>query len=125
MPFYKLSKQLEDERLAGAPDPAQAVLATVTVDTVPHSRGIRVREISPAGLVFFTQAGTRKVLELEQNPRVSLNFWLELKERQIIIEGVAEKLDKAENSDYWVAYLRIAKIRQFLYKCCEVSAMLP
>ena len=115
MPFNKLSQWLEEERLAGAPDPAQAVLATVTADATPHSRVIALREISPVGLIFFTQAGTRKVFELEHNPRVSLNFWLELEQRQIIIEGVAKKLDQAENSDYWVAYPRIAQIRFTAY----------
>ena len=115
MPFNKLSQWLEEESYAGAPDPAQAVLATVTADATPHSRVIALREISPSGLIFFTQAGTRKVSELEHNPRVSLNFWLELKERQIIIEGVAEKLDQAENSDYWAAYPRIAQIRFTAY----------
>ena len=86
MPINKLTQWLNKENSVGAPDPAQAVLATSTIDAIPHSRVVAIREISPEGLLFFTQRGTKKVEELNVNPRVSLNFWFELTERQIYFQ---------------------------------------
>lgn len=115
MPISTLTQWLDEEKVAGAPDPKQAVLATCTPDAIPHSRVVAIREISPDGLLFFTQKGTRKVAELLVNPHVSLNFWFELTERQIIIEGIATPLTDAENHDYWITYSRFAQLRFYAY----------
>ena len=115
MPINKLTQWLNKENSVGAPDPAQAVLATSTIDAIPHSRVVAIREISQEGLLFFTQRGTKKVEELNVNPRVSLTFWFELTERQITIEGTVTPLTETENNNYWVAHPRFSQLRFYAY----------
>jgi pyridoxamine 5'-phosphate oxidase len=85
-----LTKNCLKEKESGAPNPQQAVLSTVDVHAVPHSRVVAIREIS--GFLFFTQTGTRKVKEMHHNPHASLVFWLEIKQREIIMEGLISAL---------------------------------
>lgn len=73
MPINKLTQWLNKENSVGAPNPAQAVLATSTIDAIPHGRVVAIREISPEGLLFFTQKGTKKIEELNDD---QLNDWM-------------------------------------------------
>jgi pyridoxamine 5'-phosphate oxidase len=52
------------------------------------------------GLAFFTNYGSRKAVELEQNPRAALLFhWPELG-RQVRIEGQVERVERSESIAY-------------------------
>ena len=115
MPLKKLKQWIDEEKIAGVPNPAQAVLATCTKAAIPHSRVIAIREITETSLLFFTQQVTRKVTELAENPLVSLNFWFELTQRQVIIEGGVTPLSKEENQLYWSNYPRFAQVRFCAY----------
>ena len=114
-PIEHLRQWLQNERTAGAPNPQQAVLSTATIDAVPHSRVVAIREIDAQGLLFFTQRDTRKVAEMSINPAVSMTFWFELLLREVIIEGTIEALSEVENEQYWQSYPREAQIRFHSY----------
>jgi pyridoxamine 5'-phosphate oxidase len=115
MPFENLEQWLNEEKESGAPNPRQAVLSTVSQHSIPHSRVVAIREITVNGLLFFTQKGTRKVEEMQNNPHASIVFWLELMQRQIIIEGMVEALSNIENENYWRTYSHQAQIRFYAY----------
>jgi pyridoxamine 5'-phosphate oxidase len=115
VPIDQLRQWLNEEKIVGVSEPSRAVLSTCTKDAVPHSRVVAIREITEEGLIFFTQSSTRKVYELTQNPLVSLNFWFEVTQRQIIIEGTATRLSESENHAYWSTYSRFAQIRFYAY----------
>ena len=110
-----LKTWLDEEKISGVNNPARAVLSTCGVNAVPHSRVVALREITGTELIFFTQLGTRKVQELNENPLISLNFWFELTQRQIIIEGKAAALSAAENQYYWENYPYVAQLRFCAY----------
>lgn len=112
-PFELLETWISEEKQAGAPNPQQAVLATATKDAIPHARVVALREINP--LLFFTQKGTRKVSEMQENPKASLTFWFELKQRQVTIEALVQALQAHENNQYWETYPRIAQERFLAY----------
>ena len=114
-PFETIDTWLKEELEAGAPNPKQGVLSTSTVKSIPHSRVVAVREISKDGLIFFTQSGTRKVVEMKENPIVSFTFWFELRQREIILEGDVVALSEAENQKYWDEYPKEAQIRFYSY----------
>lgn len=86
------------------PEPNAMVLATADPHTLqPHARTVLLKEHEQGRFEFFTNYGSAKGREIASNTRVSLNFtWLPL-QRQVRIEGVAEKLP-GEASD---AYHRI------------------
>ncbi|MCE0723433.1 MULTISPECIES: pyridoxine/pyridoxamine 5'-phosphate oxidase [Legionella] len=114
-PIIELSLWLASERETGAPNPNHAVLSSTSLDGAPHSRVVAIRDISDEGILFFTQKSTRKVSELKNNPQVSLVFWLELLQREVIIEGKALLLKHAENQYYWSSYPQWAQIRFLSY----------
>lgn len=76
-PITLLTTWISEELQRGAPNPQHAILATAGKDSIPHGRVIAIREINEQGLLFFTQRGTRKVVEMTYNPIVSLTFWFE------------------------------------------------
>lgn len=114
-PFELLKTWLQEERDGGAPNPQQAVLATAAQQTAPHARVVAIREITENGLLFFTQRGTRKVQELQDNPHATMVFWLELQQRGVIVEGSVVPLSAEENGHYWQSYPREAQIRFYSY----------
>jgi pyridoxamine 5'-phosphate oxidase len=114
-PINLLKQWILEERQAGAPNPQQAVLSTSTAEKKPHSRVVAIREIDDNTLLFFTQKGTRKVRELEENPFASITFWFELYQRQVNIEGKIKTLTEEENKHYWQSYPREAQIRFHAY----------
>ncbi|MBS0352078.1 MAG: pyridoxamine 5'-phosphate oxidase [Proteobacteria bacterium] len=76
------------------------VLAT-TSNNFPSARVVLLKEYSPEGLVFYTNYLSRKGCEISENPNVSLLFWWEAHERQVRIEGIAEKISHERSEAYF------------------------
>lgn len=84
-------------------EPNAMVLATVSENGQPWNRTVLLKKIDDRGFIFFTNYESRKARHLEKNARVSALFlWLGL-ERQIIINGVAEKISSAESLAYFIS----------------------
>lgn len=115
MPIEKMNVWLEKEKSLGSPNPYNIVLATSGKDGIPHSRIVAIREITPKGILFFTQRSTRKVSELTENGHASMTLWLPLQQREVIIEGTVEALTRDDNEKYWQAYPRERQLRFFVY----------
>ncbi|WP_284698395.1 pyridoxine/pyridoxamine 5'-phosphate oxidase [Legionella micdadei] len=115
MPFRLLNQWIMEEKNAGASNPQHAVLATATLNGIPHSRVVAIREITVSELIFFTQKGTKKVNDIIQNPQVSLTFWFEIKQREVVLDGVVEPLSQAEVVHYWDTNPQSAQLRFTAY----------
>lgn len=82
-------------------EPNAMTLSTVNGDNRPSSRVLLLKRISPEGFIFFTNYESKKAVEIAANKYVALNFvWHEL-ERQVRIEGIAEKISKEESDSYF------------------------
>jgi pyridoxamine-phosphate oxidase len=82
-------------------EPNAMTIATVNPDGQPSARIVLLKNINTQGFVFFTNYNSHKGKDLSENNRVSLLlFWPEL-ERQIRIEGKAEKLPFGESESYF------------------------
>ncbi|KTD09316.1 pyridoxamine 5'-phosphate oxidase [Legionella jamestowniensis] len=114
-PIILLTSWISEELEKGAPNPQHAILTTTRKDAIPHGRVIAIREINEQGLLFFTQRGTKKVAEMTSNPVVSLTFWFELFEREVIIDGTVIVLTESESRAYWDTYPPFAQIRFHSY----------
>ena len=76
-------------------------LSTVTKEGRPESRIVLLKGYSEKGFVFFTNYESDKGDQLQQNAHCSLLFfWKEL-ERQVRINGRAEKISAQESDDYF------------------------
>ena len=84
-------------------DPNAMALATVSPEGVPSLRTVLLKYCDKSGFVFFTNYNSRKAIQIQSNQHVSCMFlWLPL-ERQIIIEGRAEKISKTESLKYFAS----------------------
>ncbi len=95
---------------AKLPEPNAMTLATATPAGVPSARIVLLKLFDHTGFCFATNYDSRKGKELEANPRCTLVFyWAEL-ERQIRIEGVAERTTVAESDHYFASRPRGSRL---------------
>jgi pyridoxamine 5'-phosphate oxidase len=101
-PVLQFEQWYADATSAGLLEPNAIALGTVSPEGQPSTRTVLLKSFDAAGLVFFTNYHSRKSRDIAANPRVSLLFaWLGL-ERQVLIEGVAERTSAAESAAYFV-----------------------
>ncbi len=80
----------------GMVEPNAMTLASVGADGRPSARVVLLKEFDARGFVFYTNYESRKGADLAANPAAALSFyWPEL-ERQVRIEGPAERVPAAE-----------------------------
>ena len=77
------------------------VLATVDATGRPSARTVLLKGVDADGFRFFTNTASRKGSELAADPRCSLLFPWHPLERQVRVEGVAERLSRDEVEAYF------------------------
>lgn len=91
-------------------DPNTMILATSSKENIPNIRAVLLKIFDEKGFVFFTNYGSTKAKEIEQNPHVALEFlWLDL-ERQVRVTGTCEKISTAESMAYFIKRSRGSQI---------------
>jgi len=115
MPFKQIKEWLEKEKSLGSSNPDRFVLATTSKNAVPHSRIVAIREIDDKSILFFTQGGTRKVKEMNENPLASATLWLPLQQREVVMDGTIEALNMNENEHYWKTLPRESQLKFLAY----------
>ena len=84
-------------------EPNAMVLSTADSDGQPRARTMLLKAYDKRGFVFFTNYESEKAAEIAGNPKVALLFlWLPL-ERQLRIEGTAEKISHIESLKYFMS----------------------
>ncbi len=84
-------------------EPNAMVLATVDAQGQPFTRTVLLKKLDDRGLVFFTNFESRKAAQIAGNSKVSACFlWLDL-ERQVSVNGTAERISTAESLAYFVS----------------------
>jgi pyridoxamine 5'-phosphate oxidase len=82
-------------------EPNAFVLCTVNRENHPHSRTVLLKGIDSRGFFFATNYLSRKGEALATNPFVSAVFgWYSIY-RQVLISGIAERVDPAESDEYF------------------------
>jgi pyridoxamine 5'-phosphate oxidase len=85
---------------AGVAEPEAGALATASPDGRPSARMVLARGIDERGFAFYTNYGSRKGGELEENPRAALLFHWPALGRQVRVEGPVERLPRQESERY-------------------------
>ncbi|MET4026356.1 pyridoxamine 5'-phosphate oxidase [Marinobacter sp. MBR-99] len=102
-PVIQFQAWFEDARNAGILEPNAMSLATTGTDQMPDLRTVLLKYFDSHGFVFYTNYGSRKARELDENPRAALLFpWIGLN-RQVRIQGRVEKVSKAESLKYFAS----------------------
>ncbi len=102
-PFEQFEKWFAQAVQADIPDASAMSIATVSIDGKPTLRTVLLKLFDEKGFVFFTNYSSLKSRQIEGNPNVSLLFpWTAL-ERQIEINGRAERISTAESLKYFLS----------------------
>ncbi|MES0873967.1 pyridoxamine 5'-phosphate oxidase [Sinimarinibacterium thermocellulolyticum] len=91
-PLIQLDRWLGDAQAAGMIEPTAMTLATVDAQGRPSARMVLFKGVHNGALTFYTNHESRKGRELAANPRVALVFWWDRLERQVRVEGMAQRL---------------------------------
>ncbi|MEM1124031.1 MAG: pyridoxamine 5'-phosphate oxidase [Bacteroidota bacterium] len=76
-------------------------IATVDATGKPSARIVLLKGFDEDGFVFYTNYDSKKGQDLAANPNIAAVFlWKDL-ERQIRIEGTAEKISRADSLNYY------------------------
>lgn len=100
-PLRLFDKWLQQAVEAQLTDPTAMTVATVDPLGQPYQRIVLLKHFDQDGFVFYTNLGSRKAAQLEENPRISLHFPWHPLERQVHITGEVEKLSKMEVMKYF------------------------
>src|SRR5262245_19123799 len=109
-PFDQFERWFHEAVAAALPEPNAMTLATVDAAGRPSARIVLLKGFDGRGFVFHTNYDSRKGLELAARPHVALLFlWVAL-ERQVRIEGIAERVTAAESDAYFAARPRASQL---------------
>lgn len=101
-------------------EPNAMTLATISNEGIPSQRTVLLKAFDEKGFTFFTNYQSRKAKHIENNPNVCLLFpWITL-ERQVIIQGRAEKISSAESLRYFATRPRESQIGAWVSNQSEV-----
>lgn len=100
-PFEQFTRWLNDALHCGEDEPTAMIVATVSADGHPSTRTVLLKGVENGKFIFFTNYESRKGLQLAANPYVSLSFVWHKLERQVHIEGKAEKCTPQESDAYF------------------------
>ncbi|MCH6257090.1 pyridoxamine 5'-phosphate oxidase [Puniceicoccaceae bacterium K14] len=102
-PIEQFSTWFQQALDAEIAEPNAMTLATVDPENRPWQRTVLLKAYDEHGFVFYTNYESRKAKHLLTNPHASILFpWVTL-ERQVIINGIVEKVSTAESLKYFVS----------------------
>ncbi|MBC7425819.1 MAG: pyridoxamine 5'-phosphate oxidase [Bacteroidia bacterium] len=100
-PIDQFEKWFKEAVKSEVLEPNAFTLSTADKKGKPSSRVVLLKSVSEQGFIFFTNYDSHKGDEISKNPWVAMNFcWLEL-QRQVRIEGIAEKISQEESDAYF------------------------
>ena len=109
-PFAMFEGWMREAIDGGLHDPNAMVVATVSADGAPSARMVLLKGLRPDGFVFYTNTHSRKGDELAGNPRCALLFPWNVLERQVRVDGVAERLPQTDVEAYFAVRPRGSKL---------------
>jgi pyridoxamine 5'-phosphate oxidase len=100
-PTELFEQWFSDASKSGILLPEAMSVSSCSNDGQPSSRMVLLKDYSEDGFVFFTNYGSRKSTELDNNSKVALLFHWNVLQRQVRIEGTVEKITAQESADYF------------------------
>jgi pyridoxamine 5'-phosphate oxidase len=121
-PVEQFLKWLAEAKAAYPNDFTTMVLATADRSGRPSARVVLLKACDERGFVFYSNYGSRKGRELDENPRASLVFYWQAFDRQVRVEGRVEKVDRSESEAYFRSRPLGARIGAWASRQSEVIA---
>ncbi len=109
-PFVQFEKWYRAAGEAGIEAPNAMSLATASSAGVPTVRTVLLKMFDDEGLVFFTNYGSQKAIQLQENPRACAVFpWITMG-RQVIVQGEVARIPAKESLSYFLSRPRESQL---------------
>lgn len=109
-PFELFGEWFQLAMNEGSGEPHAMNLATVDNTFRVSSRIVLLRDFTAQGFTFFTNYQSKKGKDLLTQKNCALNFYWHNIEKQVRIEGVAEKVSATESDEYFATRPRESQI---------------
>ncbi len=101
-PFVLFSDWFKEVENEGGVEEANAMtLTTMGLDGFPKNRIVLLKQFDESGFVFYTNYTSEKGKAIGNDNKVCLSFFWPNLERQVIVKGVAEKIDEEKSNAYF------------------------
>ena len=100
-PFLLFSQWLQEAIDSKVDEPTAMLVGTVSPEGKPSTRTVLLKDLHDDKFIFYSNYESRKGRQLAQNPAISLSFVWHRLERQVHIEGTAEKVPPDESDQYF------------------------
>ena len=100
-PITQFRDWFDEVQAADIHEPNAMTLATAASNGQPSARIVLLKGLDERGFHFYTNYESQKGTEITHNPKVSLVFLWKPLERQVRIQGVAERLPDDESTEYF------------------------
>jgi pyridoxamine 5'-phosphate oxidase len=108
---FELFDRWFQEAAASEPEDANAMaLATADAQGRPSLRMVLLKGVDERGFVFYTNLGSRKGRQLQENPHAALGFHWKSLRRQVRVEGAVEPVTAEEADAYFATRHRSSQI---------------
>lgn len=95
-------------------EPLAMALATLSKTGEIHNRVVLLKQITNAGITFFTNYNSSKGADLDSNPQAEAVFYWDQLLRQVRIGGKVEKTSRQISVDYWNSRARESQLSQWV-----------
>lgn len=109
-PFQQFENWYGEAEEFGIEAPNAMSLATASKEGLPTIRTVLLKDYDKNGFVFFTNYGSQKAQQIEENPHASLLFpWITMG-RQVIVKGSVARVSKKESLNYFLSRPRLSQL---------------
>jgi pyridoxamine 5'-phosphate oxidase len=109
-PIDQFHQWMQEAIAANVPEPTAMNLSTVTAEGRPRSRIVLLKGLEDGLFQFYTNYQSQKGKELDAKGACALTFFWPALERQIRIEGVAERISPEASEKYFQSRPRESQI---------------
>jgi pyridoxamine 5'-phosphate oxidase len=102
-PLEQLNLWLNEAITNNEAEPTAMILSTIDPLGNPESRVVLLKELTDAGLIFFTNYESKKGCQISIHPAVSIVFFWSGMERQVRIKGKAEMIPEKDSEAYFLS----------------------
>jgi len=103
-PMTQFNRWFEDARKATQDNHVETnamTISTVGNDGQPSSRIVLLKELTEDSFIFYSNYTSSKAKQMDENPKVGLNFYWYGLERQVRIEGTVSKVSRERSERYF------------------------
>jgi pyridoxamine 5'-phosphate oxidase len=91
-------------------DPNAVALATASREGMPSVRMVLMKRVDERGFAFYTNAESRKGVELAENPRAGMCFHWKSLRRQVRVSGMVTELPAEDADAYFRSRSRLSQL---------------